>query len=285
MILRPREYFTIVRQLEDPNDTNTYYVRSTIRNARTDAIIDTVDLVDRGGQRFTREWQVPADPSGQGFYISITTSVYTDPSYTTRSTKYGEHSQTYLVDKRHSTSSGGYVEVDYAKIRKIVAEEAASIERPQEVDLNPVLRELRVIARSIERIPGPQRIDFSPIEKQLRAAQKEIGILARAIREKPKDRTGDKIAALDNAIRDLQEEIKTAAERASRAQEKPIAQLAAAIEKLQSGIDWLIRDRKEQERRKQEEQKKKERERVPVIRGGILPSGASFPAKPPRHYL
>lgn len=121
MILQPQEYFTIVRQLGDPNDANTYYVRAVIRNARTDAIVTTLSLTDQGSRRFSLPWQVSADPSGQGFYISVLTSVYTDSGYTTKSDVYSEEMETYLIDNRFRNlgGGGGGDGVDYKKLRAI----------------------------------------------------------------------------------------------------------------------------------------------------------------------
>lgn len=120
MQLQPQEYFTIVRQIGDPSDSNTYFVRAVIRNARTDVLIDTINLTDRGSRRFSLPWQVPADPSGQGFYISVLTSVYMDSGYTTKSDIYSEEMETYLVDNRfRNLGGGGGDDVSYSKIRKI----------------------------------------------------------------------------------------------------------------------------------------------------------------------
>ena len=87
--LTPQKIFTIVRGLENHIDTATYYVQAVIRNSRTNAIIDTINLTDRDGYRFSKEWQVPADPSGEGLVIDIVTSIYTDSGYTTKSENYG----------------------------------------------------------------------------------------------------------------------------------------------------------------------------------------------------
>ena len=78
LTLQPQASFTLVRQIANHTDSSTYYVRAVIRNAYTDELISTLDLTDRGSQRFSKNWQVPADPSGEGFYLSIVTSVYTD---------------------------------------------------------------------------------------------------------------------------------------------------------------------------------------------------------------
>jgi hypothetical protein len=175
MQLRPREYFTIVRQLEDHTDSSTYYVQAVVRNARTDALIETVNLTDQGSRRFSKPWQVPADTSGEGFYISILTSVYTDSGYTTKSPNYGEKIDTYLVQDRVNPNLGigGAVDIDYKKVRQIVQEEIANIPAPPQpprVDLSKLDTILEGI--SAIRIPEPQKLDLSPVLAAIKALPK-----------------------------------------------------------------------------------------------------------------
>lgn len=204
MQLRPREIFTIVRGLEDHEDTNTYYVRAVVRNARTDEIIDTLDLEDRGdGHRFAIEWRVPADPANYGFYIIITTSVYTDAAYTTKSL-YQDRFETYLIAERPNPTlafggGGGGDDIDYKKIRKIISEELIKIlltgrkknsplPTPQSlgIDLKPLQQEIAAIKeglseikkhpaslaefvttiqKKIEGIPQPKEVNFKSLQE------------------------------------------------------------------------------------------------------------------------
>jgi hypothetical protein len=133
MQLSPREQFTITRQLQNPFITDTQYVRAVVRNAKTDAVIATIDLEDKGSQRFSKVWLVPADVSGMGFWISIVTSVYADDVYSVRSQNYGDEENTYLVQERYNRNIGGGVgpDIDYKKIRKIIKEEVALIENEE----------------------------------------------------------------------------------------------------------------------------------------------------------
>jgi len=194
MQLRPREYFTIARGLEDHTDSGTYYVRAVIRNAKTDTLIETVDLTDQGNRRFSKAWQVPADTSGEGFYILVTTTVYTDSAYTTKSGNYGEKFDTFLVQDRVNPNLGvggaGGPDIDYKKVRSILKEEIGSIptpkesdvdlrpltsaihdlsvkvgtiSRPQAVNLKPVLDALDAVKHAIQGIPKPEPIDYTPI--------------------------------------------------------------------------------------------------------------------------
>lgn len=182
MQLRPREYFTIARGIEDHQDNAAYYVRAVVRNGRTDALIETVDLTNQGdNHRYSYPWQVPADPQGEGFYIIITTSVYTDSGYTSKSELYGDKYDTYLVQERMNPllgMGGGGADVDYKKVRKIVEEVVSgavqSLPKPEKVDISPtdlseVMQGIVSLGQSIQniRIPEQEKVDFSQILSKL----------------------------------------------------------------------------------------------------------------------
>lgn len=135
MQLNPRESFTIVRQIEDHTDLTTYYVQAIVRNAKTDALLATVNLTLKGDQRYSADYLVPVDGSGQGFWISIVTSVYTDAGYTTKSGNYGDKLDTYLVQERPNVNlglgGGGGSDIDYKKVRKIIKEELDKLDTPE----------------------------------------------------------------------------------------------------------------------------------------------------------
>jgi hypothetical protein len=176
MQLRPQEHFTIVRQLEDHTDTGTYYVRAVIRNARTDALIDTINLSDKGNRRFTGDWQVTPDVSGEGFYISILTTVYTDSGYTTKSENYGEKIDTYLVQDRMNPNlgmGGGGADVDYKKIQKMIDNAVESIVIPEqkEVDLKPLLGAINTLHYQIAaiKLPEPEKLNLQPVLDAIKA--------------------------------------------------------------------------------------------------------------------
>lgn len=128
MQLSPREKFTIVRGLEDHTVATVFYVRATIRNAKTDALLDTVNLTNSGdNQRYSVEYTAPLDSTGQGTWIVITTSVYTDSGYTTKSTTYGDKYDEYLVQERFNASTsfnnaGMGADIDYKRIQKMIDE-------------------------------------------------------------------------------------------------------------------------------------------------------------------
>ena len=80
--IEPGTIFPITRQLGDPEDTATYYVRAFVRNAQNDVLLKTINLTDKGDQRFRGEWEVPYH-AGSDYYITIETRVYSDSGYTT----------------------------------------------------------------------------------------------------------------------------------------------------------------------------------------------------------
>jgi len=181
MSLDPREWFTIARGLEDHTITTTFYVRAVVRNARTDELIDTVDLTDSGDHhRYSKAWQVPADSSGLGFYILVTTSVYTDAAYTTKSSQYGDKYDTYLVQDRVNAMHGGGgagSDVDYKRIQKMIDEAILRVpvpEKPEKVvippspDLKPVLEAILSARDAIlGGFPEQKAVDLSPILAKL----------------------------------------------------------------------------------------------------------------------
>jgi hypothetical protein len=177
MTLQPQAYFTVVRQIANHTDAGTYYVRAVIRNAFTDAIIETLDLTDKGSQRFKKDWMVPADTSGQGFYISIVTSVYTDSGYTTKSDNYGDEENTYLVQERVKPLMRGGGGISARDVRDIIKEELAKLPKPEKmeipefkqekVDLSPILEELRGVGGKIK---DPEKVDLAPVLADLQRA-------------------------------------------------------------------------------------------------------------------
>ena len=175
--LSPRESFTIVRQIEDHTDTGTYYVQAVIRNAKTDATIETLNLTDQGSLRFTKNWQVPADASGQGLWVSILTSVYTDSGYTTKSQNYGDKMEIYLIQERYVFNPNYPMptgpDIDYKRIKKMIVEAVKDIEFPEqktveqtEIDfLTPLLALKEEVRTMVDAIPQPEKV--SPTLKRI----------------------------------------------------------------------------------------------------------------------
>lgn len=213
--LNPRESFTIVRQIEDPSDATTYYVKAFVRNAKTDALLTTVTLTDRGDRRFSADYSVPADASGNGFWISILTSVYTDSGYTTRSTDYGDKMDTYLVQERYQFNPNYPIPVgpdlDYKRLRKIVEEEVKKIvipdiPQPKEIDLSEIKKAITDVERRIAiikfpDIPVPEKINFTPVISKIDSLLEKIDGLPKEIPPYP-------ITDLSPVFTTLKEEVK-----------------------------------------------------------------------------
>lgn len=186
MVLQPQKNFTVVRKLSNHTDATTYYVRAVVRNALTDDILATLDLVKKTGeQRYTKDWQVPADPQGQGTQITIETSVYTDSGYTLKSENYGDEVADHIIrnDTRRLGGGGG---IDAFTVRSIIQEELdkrkpAPIEFPEiptpkeyEMRWDEVFGAIAELRDAVERI---QPTNLTTVYNGLDA-------LARAISEK-----------------------------------------------------------------------------------------------------
>jgi hypothetical protein len=184
MILQPGETFAVVRQLADPSDGETSYVRAAIRNAKTDELIKLLPLTDRGDRRFSATWEVPQDPSGLGFYVAVVTTVYADSGYSTPNLNYGEEASTYLVDNRFRNlgGGGGGDSVDYRKIEKLIAKAFGGIKIPDAkdaaVDLGPVLDAVDALGLAVSKIPAPVPAappDMAPLASALAALAEQVG--------------------------------------------------------------------------------------------------------------
>lgn len=185
--------FAVVRQIPDLNDATTYFVQAVIRNAYTDVIIATLNLDSKGSQRYSKTWKIPADPSGEGFYVSIVTSVYTDSGYTTKSTTWGADENTYLVvDNNNIKNGSGNSGIGMGgglamrDVRDIVSEELnkilpqitpkevepLEITMPESIDYTPQLIDIRNSIDSLkESIPSAQNFDLSSVILNLKTIE------------------------------------------------------------------------------------------------------------------
>ncbi len=233
--LEPRENFIIARQIDNPADTNTYYVRGFVRNATTDELLATVNLTDKGDQRFRGLWQVAADVSGQGFYITVCTKIYTDSGYTTESTDYGREEYQYLVQQRFNPAlmGGGGASVDYKKIAQAIKDELKNFQLPKQItaseieaviekhvekikfpevkipenketDLSGVMSEIKNLADKVNGIDVP-KLDLSPVTKFLKEMSKMIEELIRNSNRQ----NGSGHDATQKAVEGLQFKMKT----------------------------------------------------------------------------
>lgn len=187
MILHPGENFNIVRVLNDPTDTNTYYVQAIVRKSSDGSTLQTINLTDNGSRRFTGDWEVTHNIGADGSYIDITITVYTDSGYTTVSGDYAEENKTYLVQERLTRVDlpAGGADINYKKLRSIVKEEVDNrkMQEIKETNLGGVETSLNDVLQAIKdiRMPEPEKIDYEAILSQIRAIESS---LAQRIKEK-----------------------------------------------------------------------------------------------------
>jgi len=156
--LQPYEYFTLFIQLDDHTDTDrdNYFVQSVIRNARTSELLATVNLDSKGDGEYSKPWQVPADASGLGLFIKVVTTVYDDVDHTTKSSRYGQEGEIYLIAERAQPHSGGS-SIDYKKIQAMIDGAISKIEIPEyeapTLDLSPVMGEISRLYNALNEFP------------------------------------------------------------------------------------------------------------------------------------
>lgn len=238
--LNPREYFMVVRQIEDPSDATTYYVRAVIRNAHTDEILATLDLEDKGSRRFVKPWLVPADPSGNGFWVDILTAVYTDSAYTVPSTSYGQNSDTHLVQERVNPNlhQGGFAgpDISYKKIREIMAEEVKKaikkIKPAKPIDLSGEFRvlndSLKVIMTMVKNVGKFEATDLTSVMTAIGATMRGIESLSVKISELPPPEKTD-LEPISSSLEGLMQSLTEASESLSKQNEGNKAELLEAL--------------------------------------------------------
>ena len=189
--LNPSESFPIIRILVDNQDSNTYYVQAVVRDAVTDAILSTVNLANVGTRRFRTMWKVPYDNVyNTGRHIVITTTVYTDSGYTTRSENYYDEVQQYIIAQRWNpslisvagtnpepTTPAGMSEEDHSKLEKLIRKVLEEEKKPDKpVDVRPLHNSIIAISKQINaiKIPEAKEPDMSGVENSIRAMVREI---------------------------------------------------------------------------------------------------------------
>lgn len=237
MNILPQSTLRIVRQLTDPQDTGTNYVRAVIKNSATGDTLATVDLTDAGTQRFTGSYQTPPDASGLGYYIDITTTVYTDSGYTSKNLNYAIETNTYHV-YQEVTHFGGGADIDYKKIRQIIKEEITAQEQPTIPTPRDMTPEMLGMERRIKdaltdavgsiRIPEQVKPDLQSVVAQIRSTiddalntillavdnkevtpETDLTPVMTEVQNIPSQEMLDAIAALNARVETLQEIVNT----------------------------------------------------------------------------
>lgn len=135
--LRPKETVPVVRHLDDPVDTNAYYIQAIVRDSLSGSVIETINLEKQtGSQRYTGRFTAPSEGSSGRKYVDVTTKVYSDSGYTTQDSQYGDENVQYIVAVDWSPTGpaqfggfGGGPDIDYKRIKKIVDERIDQVEK------------------------------------------------------------------------------------------------------------------------------------------------------------
>lgn len=185
MQIEPQYTFPLVYQISDPTDTGTYYVQSVIRNSLTGSLITTVNLTDGGNGRFYGSTLSPKDPTGLGFHIDVTTTVYTDSGYSAVSEKYQKESRNYLVKKLGQFGFGGAgggsgVDIDYQRIREIIQKEITPIVEAIVRETTKSTEEMKKCMDNMEMpeppepAEPPEPVDLSPVLEKIDLIRDEL---------------------------------------------------------------------------------------------------------------
>lgn len=185
MNILPQSTLRIVRQLTDPLDVGTNYVHAVIRNSTTGDIVATLNLTDKTSQRFTGEYTTSPDISGMGYYLDVTTTVYTDDAYTTKNANYAIEAHTYFIHQERVHLGGGGADVNYEKIRKIVQEILDGQEKQETPTVKDVTPEIQAMEQRIKdsvtsavasiRFPEQVRPDLDSVVAQVSTVVEGIG--------------------------------------------------------------------------------------------------------------
>lgn len=172
MQISPGEIYAIRRQLDDPLDVSTWYVRAVLYWADTDVVIpingqNYVNLTDRGSQLFRENITVPPDKNGgSGSRIAIKTTVYSDSGYTTVSDTYGIKEVELLVfDRRNPFMGMGGGGVNYDLIRKHMADAISNRTPKGMFDPQPIVDAINGLRSDIAsiRIPEQEKVEFGEV--------------------------------------------------------------------------------------------------------------------------
>ena len=203
--IAPRQYLPIIKQISDPLDTTTYYVQAYIyKCVGNDApsLVKTVNLVDRGGQRFTYQYQTPADVSGEGYFLSIITKVFTDSGYTTESSNYERTEVEHRVIERVQHFGGG-TGVNYKKITTIIEKEVSGkikdIEKTlgeiksKKVNLDSIIKEIQSIDSRLYEI--------GDLENKINQLNQDLKKIEKNLDKKISENVLDKIKEVQKSVR------------------------------------------------------------------------------------
>lgn len=179
-------------------------MRAEIRNAKTDALIERVNLTDMGSRRFRQNWQVTTVIPEGGLWISVMSAVYTDSGYTTPSDAYSQEIDTYLVEPRRTGHfGGGGGGISRKDLREVLREVVPEL-LPDVLDQDALVRRIlggvesktAVVAASIDGVAEQVRsIDIRP-EVKVTTQKVDIGAVLEAV-ESVRDVAGSSAGIID----------------------------------------------------------------------------------------
>ena len=191
--LNPAETFPIVRIISNHLDTNTYYVRAVVKDATNEAVLATIDLADKGGLYYRTNWKVVWDNTmSRGRFLTITTSIYTDSGYTTKSNSYGDEIATYLVQERwdplkHGGGFGSSSGITSSDVRKIIKEELGNIKKPKDLDTKNLITDItKSVIGSLPDVKDYPVVDLTGMETGIRKAIQDIDSVSKDVKARPK---------------------------------------------------------------------------------------------------
>jgi hypothetical protein len=210
MFFQPYRNYVITRQIYNERDLGQVWVKAWARDSVSDeTLLDGVEMtesVDNKG-RFKYTFKLPADPSGNGRQLRITSVVYSDSGYTTRKTDYQVEETDIVVRDMHVMEhGGGGSDVDYKKIRKIVKEELAKLPPYPITDLSDIRLQIKDAKNAISGlIRGLPDVDLSNIEDNISQLVKVIASIPPYPEQEKFDYSGineiiDKIKELKNGL-------------------------------------------------------------------------------------
>lgn len=137
MIIAPLKQWLIPYSINNPSDTNVYYVRAVISEAISGRVLITLNLKNDGTNFWSALWNTPADSSGTGYQIIVKTTVYIDSAYTQVSLVYGTQTDDHIIKdiaglRVPTAAVGGGV--DYRKIEEMIKKHILNIPSPKEVE-------------------------------------------------------------------------------------------------------------------------------------------------------
>lgn len=257
MQVQPQTPLPLVYQIEDHTDADrdTYYVRAVVRDSLTGGIIQSKNLTSSGvgTGRYSSQFNAPADISGLGRQIDVTTTVYTDNTYATKHPSYAEVLERWYVKDAPVHYSGGGASIDYEYLVKMIAEALATedaeeeAEPPEPIDLQPVHDHLARIEQIITDRPEQATVDLKPLHKAIEAVGKQIGALpapAEAVDLQP---VHDAIAGSESRLHDHiatvpERDLSTATEAVRKAGEHLGGKIDGQTEGLKSAITGTLKD-------------------------------------------